>query len=78
MKGYTYVQVVIWQNVKLMGKVLFEPGQGDNDYYIKRADILSKPYLLQDIKHLALDFKVNTIKSKEKKVIEFFIPSIED
>ena len=77
MDRYTYMQVEIWNDKKLLGKVRFEPGEGNQQYYMKRADILSTPYLFQDIKHLTLDFRIKKIKSDVPKLTEVFIPTID-
>lgn len=71
---YEYVQVTISLDSKVLGKVKFETGEGNAGHYIKRADILSTPYLFQDERNLKLDFTVEHIKSKTKRLIEIFIP----
>lgn len=71
-----YVEVIIKLHGKFLGKVRFEPGQGDDAYYIRRANILSKPYLFQDKKNLNLEFQVISQKYKERKLLETFIGTI--
>jgi len=74
MIDFTYVQVSIWEKWKLLGRIGFEAGQGNNEYYIDRADMLSKAYLFKT-KHLILHFEVTIIKSRLPLLLEVFVPT---
>ena len=73
---YEYVEVIIQLEKEVLGKVRFQKGEGDQSHYIRRAKILSRPYLGPSEKELNFIFKVTMLSSTETKLLETFIPVI--
>ncbi|MNU14744.1 hypothetical protein D3C71_28610 [compost metagenome] len=71
---YKYVQVTIKLKHAVLGNVKFAVGEDNNAHYIRRADILSRPYLFQEEKGLQLRFEVTVITSEVERLTEVFIP----
>lgn len=71
---YEYVQVTIKLKNKILGTVRFALDEGNDEYYIHRANILSAPYLLQNEKGLQLRFEVTIDHSQVERLTEVFIP----
>lgn len=72
--SYKYVQVIIKLKNQTLGTVRFAPGEGNEEHYIRRANILSAPYLFQAEKGLKLRFEVSLMPSEVERLIEVFIP----
>lgn len=73
--SYTYVQVTIKSKRTILGNVRFALREGTNEHYIRRANILARPYLFQDEKGLQLKFEVTIMSSEVERLTEVFIPS---
>lgn len=71
-----YIEVTVKVLNKVHGKVNFNTGEGDPEYYIKRAKILAKPYLFTDPSNSGIIYETKIISTKSLKIIEFYTPAI--
>lgn len=75
--SFKYVQVSISLNGKVLGNIRFKPGEGSKQHYIRRAKVLSKPYLSQSEENVKLDFKVFISQSPKVRLEEIYIPTFD-
>jgi hypothetical protein len=71
-----YIELTVKVLNKVHGKVSFNAGEGDPEYYINRAKILAQPYLFTDPSNSGISYDTKVISIKSPKIIELYIPAI--